>query len=60
VDDLKEMDTFLDALSQEDINHLRRSTASNAIEAAMKSLLTKKSLELGVLIHCQIPDTETE
>jgi hypothetical protein len=42
------MDTFIDTydhpkLNQEDINHLYRSKAQNEIEAAIKSLPTKKS-----------------
>jgi hypothetical protein len=45
---LEEMDKFLDTydhlnLNKEDINHLNRSITSNEIEAAIKSLLKKKS-----------------
>jgi hypothetical protein len=44
------MDRFLDTydhakLNQEDINHLNRSVAQNEIEAAIKSLLKRKSPE---------------
>jgi glutamyl-tRNA reductase len=45
---LEEMDKFLDTynhpkLNQEDINHLNRSVTQKLIEAAIKSLLKKKS-----------------
>jgi hypothetical protein len=48
LENLKEMDKFLDTydhpkLNQEDVNHLNRSTMCNEIEAAIKSLLKKKS-----------------
>jgi hypothetical protein len=47
-ENLKEMDRFLDTydhlkLNQEEINHLNRSIIQNEIEAAIKSLLKKKS-----------------
>jgi hypothetical protein len=46
----EEMDSFPDTynhpqLKQEDINHLNRSITQNEIEAAIKSLLKKKSPE---------------
>jgi hypothetical protein len=48
IENLKEMDRFLDTydhpkLNQEEINHLNRSITQNEIEAAIKSLLKKKS-----------------
>jgi hypothetical protein len=48
LENLEEMDKFLDAyefsrLSQEEINHLRRSITSNEIEAIIKSFPAKKS-----------------
>jgi hypothetical protein len=46
VENLEEMDKFLDAyhqtkLNQEDINHLNRSIRSNGIEESIKVLSTK-------------------
>jgi hypothetical protein len=48
-ENLEEMDRFLDTYNHpkwnhEDINHLNRSITQNEIEAAIKSLLKKKSL----------------
>jgi hypothetical protein len=48
LENLEEMDKFLDTydhpnLNQEDINYLNRSTTYNETEAAIKSLLKKKS-----------------
>jgi hypothetical protein len=48
LENLEEMDTFLDTydqpkLNQEDINHLNRSITCNEIESAIKSLPKKKS-----------------
>jgi hypothetical protein len=51
LDNLEEMDTFLDTydhpkLNQEDINHLNRSITCNEIEAAIKSHPKKKIQDL--------------
>jgi hypothetical protein len=48
LENLEEMDKFVDTydhpkLNQDDINHLNRSITHNEIEAAIKSLLKKKS-----------------
>jgi glycerophosphoryl diester phosphodiesterase len=48
LENLEEMDKFLDTYdhpkqNQDDINHLNRSKTHNEIEAAIKSLLKKKS-----------------
>jgi hypothetical protein len=51
LENLDEMDKFLDAynqpkLNQEDINHLNSPITYNEIEAVIRSLPTKKSLDL--------------
>jgi hypothetical protein len=43
-ENLEEMDRFLDTYDHPKLNHLNRSITQNEIEAAIKSLLKKKSL----------------